>query len=761
MSTDAKQSHTTAHQSSGAQAGEPATDSTLPASTSPPDITLQVRDASSRPVAFGGYADIYSGTWDNGTTEMKVAIKVLRIRALDPGGELLLRQIRRELSVWKRLSHPNIQVLCGRYEGIGPASAMVSPWCQNGDINAYIAARAADPNIETLKFNLVFDILNGLGFLHDHSIVHGDIKGGNILIDDDGTARLCDFGLSRLLAKHSQSITNTTSVKGTFRWMAPELLLDGGHHTYKSDMWAVGCLLLEIWAGLPPYFTADSDQQVLLAMWRKEVPYPTRPVDVDVIVWAQIENCCIFEPTTRPSPGHIVENLRVLRLIIPRVTSLVRRGDPRDADILLLAAVTTSLSFGESKLTDLAAMVDHDFAIEVVRVFLRWSLAIPRDSRLYTNETLYRWCLDNVRHSEAHPLSNPDVSTGEAVEDDDDSLIIPSKLRPFAILLAAVDPSYADVVMLRFARASIGTPICFDAEGRTYPQSVVWFPDCDRIAVGLIGGTVDIFSTSSDATIRRLNGHEDHVMQVAISPDGRLLASCSYDRTIRLWDAETGNAVGEPMLGHTSHVFSVAFSPDGTHIASASKDKTIRIWSCETRDTVVGPLYGHTSSVFSAAYSPDASRIVSGSWDKTIRVWDTQTGACILGPLSGHGSMIFSVAFSPDGLRFVSGSYDKTVRIWDAFSGEPVGEPIEGHRGGVHCVAYSPDGARIASGSWDHTIRISDAATGALIHQPLRGHTHAVVFVAFSPDGRKLVSASHDVTVRIWDATDEWTRWDI
>ncbi|KZV99874.1 kinase-like protein [Exidia glandulosa HHB12029] len=162
-----------------------------------------------------------------------------------PSDAEMPRALKREIRVWKRLLHRNIHVMCGYYEGYGSAPALVSPWYENGDINRYIRGQAANPNIDMLKFTLLTDVMSGLRFLHDHHIIHGDIKGGNVLVSDDGVARLCDFGLSRLLLEHSPSITHT-KVRGTSRWMAPELLLvDGERHSYESDIWACGCLFIE------------------------------------------------------------------------------------------------------------------------------------------------------------------------------------------------------------------------------------------------------------------------------------------------------------------------------------------------------------------------------------------------------------------------------------------------------------------------------------------------------------------------------------
>src|SRR5258706_951480 len=115
-------------------------------------------------------------------------------------------------------------------------------------------------------------------------------------------------------------------------------------------------------------------------------------------------------------------------------------------------------------------------------------------------------------------------------------------------------------------------------------------------------------------------GHAGFVSSVSYSPDGAHVVTGSYDRTIRIWDAESGAVVGEPLTGHIGMVQSVAYSPDGCHIISGSGDRTIRIWDAKTGAAVGNPLEGHTDEVSSVAYSPDGRHILSGSADTTIRI---------------------------------------------------------------------------------------------------------------------------------------------
>ncbi|KAJ6501235.1 WD40-repeat-containing domain protein [Mycena vitilis] len=254
------------------------------------------------------------------------------------------------------------------------------------------------------------------------------------------------------------------------------------------------------------------------------------------------------------------------------------------------------------------------------------------------------------------------------------------------------------------------------------------------------------------ATVAVLEGHTDEVQSVAFSSDGKHIVSGSSDRSVRIWDAESGEQLGGPLEGHTSGVQSVAFSPDGKHIVSGSSDRSVRIWDAESEEQLGGPLEGHTDWVRSVAFSPDGKHIVSGSDDRSVRIWDAESGEHLGGPLERHTDRVMSVAFSSDGKHIVSGSSDRSVRMWDAESGEQLGHPLEGHTSGVQSVAFSPDGKHIVSGSSDRSVRIWDAESGEQLGHPLEGHTSGVQSVAFSPDGKHIVSGSSDKSVRIWDA---------
>jgi WD40 repeat protein len=241
-------------------------------------------------------------------------------------------------------------------------------------------------------------------------------------------------------------------------------------------------------------------------------------------------------------------------------------------------------------------------------------------------------------------------------------------------------------------------------------------------------------------------GHGDEVLGVAWSPDGRCLATASYDRTVRIWATDTGNEL-TVLRGHDGWVQGVAWCPDGRRLATASGDQTVRIWDVVT-SSELAVIRGHDDEVRGVAWSPDGRRLATGSRDRTVRIWDAEAGRELV-MLCGHKNEVRGVTWSPDGQRLATGSHDRTVRIWDSDSGAEL-IVLHGHESWVQGVAWSPGGRRLASGSYDRTVRIWDTDTGSEL-MTLRGHEDEVRGMAWSPDGRRLASASTDRTARIWD----------
>jgi Tol biopolymer transport system component/predicted Ser/Thr protein kinase len=288
-------------------------------------------------------------------------------------------------------------------------------------------------------------------------------------------------------------------------------------------------------------------------------------------------------------------------------------------------------------------------------------------------------------------------------------------------------------------------------------RSVAISPDGRTLASGSFDATVKIWDLGTGEPIRTLHQDskaEELVSSVAISPDGRTLVSGSnsYGGTVKIWSLATGELL-RTLAKNIDGVSSVAISPDGLAIASGSEDTTVKLWDAGS-GAMLATLYGHSGAVRSVAFSPDGQIVASASEDTTVKLWNRITGE-LLATLSGHGGMVYSVAFSPDGRVLASGSADSTIKLWDLGAGCTPSKrcyaktTLSGHSGTVYAVAFSPDGQKVAGAGLAGRISLWNARTGELI-ETVAGHSRWVESVAFSPDGKKLASGSGDSTVKIW-----------
>ena len=261
-----------------------------------------------------------------------------------------------------------------------------------------------------------------------------------------------------------------------------------------------------------------------------------------------------------------------------------------------------------------------------------------------------------------------------------------------------------------------------------------------------------------------LTGHTGAVYLTAFSPDGKLLATSSYDNTVRLWDVhdpQNPKPLGKPITGFGSWVSSAVFSPDGKTLAAAGDDHLVRLFDLAdpAHPKPIGqPLDANTGTIYLIAFSPDGRTLAAASEHQKVQLWDVRDVAHPVPglALTGHNGPVRSIAFSPDGRYLAAGGDDTNVLLYSTASGAQVGAPLTGFTSTVHSVAFSPDGSTLAAGNQDGSIRLWDVRNPAAappIGLPLTG-LGAVWSIAFSPDGRMLGAASSDGSARLWNLAD-------
>lgn len=256
--------------------------------------------------------------------------------------------------------------------------------------------------------------------------------------------------------------------------------------------------------------------------------------------------------------------------------------------------------------------------------------------------------------------------------------------------------------------------------------------------------SVDVWDTVGGSKIRQFRDPESAMEAFALSSDGTRVVSAGSNNIVKVREVSTGHVL-QSFSAHSAEITSLAFSPHNDLLASASNDKTIKLWSLQSK-TELRSLSGHSDNLQCIAFSPDGHWLASGSTDSTARIWDVATGSSTF--TLTHPSTVLAVAFSPDSHILATGDLDNKIRLWDVSSGANLRTLTASSF--VYSVAFSPDAKYLAWGTADGTISVLALSPGGALRK-LSGHSDVVNSLTFSPTSDWLFSASSDGTVRTWD----------
>ncbi len=296
------------------------------------------------------------------------------------------------------------------------------------------------------------------------------------------------------------------------------------------------------------------------------------------------------------------------------------------------------------------------------------------------------------------------------------------------------------------------------------PVSAVAFDaTARRIAVGSYK-SVHLLSFDDRKWIRSLDGNADLVRALAFSPDGTRLAAAGgasgHVGEVRIWDVQRTPAKAIATIqGHKDAILSLAFSPDGSTIATGSYDKLVKLWDAATGKEL-RTFKEHSDAVYSVAFLPGGTQLVSGAGDRTLKIWDVQRGNRLF-TISDALDAIYAVAVHPSGSRLAAAGADRMIRTWtwNGEAGSAAGPSATlltsmfAHGDAVLGLAYSPDGATLVSAGADRSIKIWDATTLGQ-KQLLEAQPDWVLGLALSGDGHWIAAGRYDGTLGLYSLAD-------
>jgi len=275
--------------------------------------------------------------------------------------------------------------------------------------------------------------------------------------------------------------------------------------------------------------------------------------------------------------------------------------------------------------------------------------------------------------------------------------------------------------------------------------AIAWSPDSKYVASASEDKSIQVWEADTGHQLLIYHQHHDVARMIAWSPDSKYLACASEDHAIEVWSANNGNRVHR-YSGHTNRVRAIVWSPNGKYLASAGYDNTVRIWDFAARKQV-SKCEGHTDSIFALAWSPDSALVASGSDDATVHIWRALTGQSV-SCYKGHNRAVRAVSWSFDGQHIASGAWDCQVHVWDATNGQRL-QVFGEHKRIVTAVCWQPGGTLIASASKEHEIRVWSVLNCDVV-LTYSEHEASINALAWSPDGTRVASGSDDATVRVW-----------
>jgi WD40 repeat protein/tRNA A-37 threonylcarbamoyl transferase component Bud32 len=726
-----------------------------PALAVPESLRSHPRYCILEALGTGGMGAVYKA--EHRVMNRVVALKAIRSELLrDPQA---IERFQREAQAAARLCHPNI-VLAHDAEQVGGLHILVMEFVQGQSLAEVV--RREGPLLVARACALVRQAALGLQHAHERGMAHRDIKPHNLMLTPDGVVKILDFGLARFVSESGSeaALTQSGTLMGTADYIAPEQTLDARQADIRADIYSLGCTLYFLLTGQPPFPGGSLGQKLLRHQQAEPITVQQLRAGVPGELARVLGKMLAKRPQDRyQTPAEVAEALAPF--LAPALPLRGRRG----RRVLLglggvLAAVLVALGViyittdnGELEIRT----HDNDVKVAVLRGGQEVEILDLRTrQKVRLRSGKYELKLVGERGDLTLTTTSFVLRRGDRVIAEVRRVAdFPARRRPAAGKAQDTEPQEVTTARVLNDHRDVVLRVAVSPDGRQIASAGGTRSDLVR---GKGDYDIRIWSVATGRRVAVLRGHTNSIQGLAFTLDDRQLASSGTDGTLRLWDLAKRNVVRQ---AHAGHVFALDASKD--KVITVSSPPSMRLWQLpDLAELSVGPRPNDV--LFYTAFSPDGRLAVAGGgmmeWgtrkprpgcDHQLWLWDVRTGAA-LAQFPGHLLTVQGVAFTPDGKRIVSCSSDETLRIWDVAARKEQNRRIS-INGDPQSLALSPDGRRVACGLMDTTIRVWDLQTRRQLYI-LRGHSRRAAGLAFFPNGRRLVSASDDHTVRIWDLPD-------
>ncbi|MCO6439472.1 MAG: protein kinase [Phycisphaerae bacterium] len=747
--------------------------------------------ALTRIIATGGMGTVYLGERSDSQFAQRVAIKIMQT----PGGPSrkaeVLQRFQRERETLARLSHPNIAGLIDG--GTTPDGNLyfvmeyvdgrpIDEYCDALIVSTFHQGSARLQNRP--KLELFLAVCSAVAHAHRHLVIHRDLKPGNILVTSEGTPKLLDFGVAKLIGdesgERSRLVTAGGEFLGTVAYAAPEQVA-GDNETIdtRADVYALGLILYRLIIGEHAYELHENLERLVHRIVNEELRIPKKPAHP---LDDELE-AVILQATARDRHRRYA-SVDALQRDIRRYLDnepVEARGDSgwyllRKTARRYRTAIASSIV-----IVVLACLLSITMTVQAHRIAHERDRAkVAEQNAVESSGQLARsLVLSDIERGRLMGVTGNTVLAEQLLWrayfrslDFPNARNGPSNaMLPASAPLSGFDPQDAlarraywalwELYARQPCRATFTLP-----HGRAL--SLAMSPDGQRFAIGDERGWVSLWTESGDSPLWAVRAH-DSATAVCFSADGQIVASGGEDGRVAALDADSGAELVS-LDSYPSAVLAVAFRMDGSGLFSIARDGTLRESDLqrigEMREVKLIAALPAISpdgepvaesrpespaklpTLYSAAFSPDRTRIATSHTDGSLRLWDLETGQ-LLRELSGYVRGITASAFSNDGRWLVGGGRDHVLRLWDMESSAPL-DAIHGHTGIVVSSAFSPDNRVLATGGDDKTILLWSMPNLQRLAS-FTGHTAAISRLAFLEYGGRLVSVSYDQSAKIWD----------